>query len=162
MKTLIKLGNNDNIILGVNMKKKNIITCLLIIIIINSLFVLRTSYFQGHDLDFHLSRIISIKDCIEMKRMCYVAPNYLKGYGYGTPLFYPELFLFFPAILLYLRIPLTISYRIFIFSINCLSILSMFYCVKKITKENKKALSLVEMTEIKRNSGETELDKQLF
>ena len=122
------------------MKKKNIITCLLIIIIINSLFVLRTSYFQGHDLDFHLSRIISIKDCIEMKRMCYVAPNYLKGYGYGTPLFYPELFLFFPAILLYLRIPLTISYRIFIFSINCLSILSMFYCVKKITKENKKAL----------------------
>ncbi len=122
------------------MKKKNLVICLMIIIIINSIFVLNTSYFQGHDLDFHLSRIISIKECIDMKKICYVAPNYLNGYGYGTPLFYPELFLMFPAILLYLGMPLTVSYRIFVFSINCLSILNMFYSVKKITKEDKKAL----------------------
>lgn len=122
------------------MKNKNLIICLLIIIIISSCFVLRTSYFQGHDLDFHLSRIISIKDCMSMKKICYVAPKYLNGYGYGTPLFYSEIFLIFPAILLYLGLPLTISYRIFVFFINCFSILSMFYCVKKITKDDKKSI----------------------
>ena len=140
MKILINLKNNDNIILGGSMKKKSLIICLSIIIILSSIFVLRTSYFQGHDLDFHLSRIISIKDCIGMKRICYVAPKYLNGYGYGTPLFYPELFLIFPAILLYLGFPLSISYRIFIFSINALSILSMFYSVKRIIKDDKKAI----------------------
>lgn len=122
------------------MKKKYVVFYLVIIILINSIFVLRTSYFQGHDLDFHLSRIISIKDCIELRKMCYVAPNYLRGYGYGTPLFYPQLFLIFPALLLYIGLPLSVSYRIFIFAVNALSILSMYFCVKKVAEKNESAL----------------------
>ncbi len=122
------------------MKTKKVIIYICVIIFVSSFFVLRTSYFQGHDLDFHLSRIISIKDCIEMKKICYVAPKYLRGYGYGTPLFYPELFLILPAIWLHFGLRLSISYRIFIFLINALSILSMYFCSKKIVKNNEKSL----------------------
>lgn len=122
------------------MKKKYVMICLLLIFIISSLFILKTSYFQGHDLDFHLSRIISIKDCMEIKKICYVAPNYLDGYGYGTPLFYPELFLIIPSILLYFGLSLVSSYKIFIILINVLSILSMYFCVNKMTKSKQKSL----------------------
>lgn len=122
------------------MKKRNIVICLILLIIISSMFVLKTSYFQGHDLDFHLSRIISMKDCMELKKICHVAPNYLNGYGYGTPLFYPEIFLIVPSLLLYLGFPLTTSYKIFLFLINSLTILSMYFCVNKLTKSKEKSL----------------------
>lgn len=122
------------------MKKKYVVIWLLLIIIVSSFFVLKNSYFLGHDLDFHLSRIISLKECISIKKMCYVAPNYLNNYGYGTPLFYPEFFLLLPAFLLYLGLSLTTTYKIFIFIINSLSILSMYFCVKKITNNYERGL----------------------
>ena len=65
----------------------------------------------------------------------------INGYGFATPLFYPQLFLYIPAILYVLGFPLQTSYQIFVFLITTFSCLISYYCFYKITKY--KRLSLI-------------------
>ena len=53
----------------------------------------------NHDTFFHTQRILSIKDALaEGQFPVRIYKEIFDGYGYGAPLFYPELFLYFPAI----------------------------------------------------------------
>lgn len=72
---------------------------------------------QGRDdLSYHLNRILSIADGLRGGQFpVKVYPDALSGYGYASPLFYPDLFLYFPAFLTFLGIPLGVSYAIFVF-----------------------------------------------
>lgn len=54
----------------------------------------------GHDLNFHLYRIEGIKDGILSGQFpVRIHPTHNNGYGYITASVYPELFLYFPAVL---------------------------------------------------------------
>ena len=123
-------------------KRKNIIISLIILTIISSITLfLIPNINSGHDLTFHLSRISAIKDNLELGIIGgYIYPNYLNGYGYANGLFYPDLFLYIPAILSYLGLNIITSYKIFLFLISFGSISTMYICVKNISKNTKSAL----------------------
>ena len=123
-------------------KRKNIFITLITLTIISSITLfLIPNMSRGHDLFFHLSRISAIKDNLNLGIVGgYIYPNYLGGYGYGNPLFYPDLFLYIPAFFSYLGLNLITSYKVFIFIINFVSIYTMFFTVKQITKNKKCAL----------------------
>lgn len=92
------------------------------------------------DFPFHYTRISYIKDELLMgnifSKMYHTS---LYNFGYGSGLFYPDLFLYIPALLNLIGISLVNSYKIFIILINFFSILSMYYSVKKMTKNNNMA-----------------------
>lgn len=123
-------------------KKRNIFLFLLLLAIISSITLfLIPNMSRGHDLTFHLSRILAIKDNLKLGIIGgSIYPNYLSGYGYANPLFYPDIFLYIPAALSYLGISIIDSYKIFLFLINIASICTMYISVKGITKNKKTAL----------------------
>lgn len=92
------------------------------------------------DFPFHYTRISYIKDELQMgnifSKMYHTS---LYNFGYGSGLFYPDLFLYIPALLNLIGISLVNSYKIFIILINFFSILSMYYSVNKMTKNNNMA-----------------------
>lgn len=92
------------------------------------------------DFPFHYTRISYIKDELQMgnifSKMYHTS---LYNFGYGSGLFYPDLFLYIPALLNLVGISLVNSYKIFIILINFFSILSMYYSVNKMTKNNNMA-----------------------
>lgn len=122
--------------------KKKIFILLIIIAIISSVSLfLIPNISWGHDLDFHLSRILSIKENIGSGQFGnYIYPNYLDGYGYGNPLFYPDVFLYIPAFLAYLGMNIITAYKLLLFMISLGAVTTMFYAVKKITKDKNAAL----------------------
>jgi Predicted integral membrane protein len=122
--------------------KKNIIVSLILIAAISTIsLILIPNMSDGHDIDFHLSRITTIKNCFDMGESCRrVYPNYYVGYGYASPMFYPDIFLYIPSFLRHLGISLIMSYKIFIFIISACSIFSMYISVKGITKNKESAI----------------------
>lgn len=97
--------------------------------------------YNGHDVKFHLSRVVSVADCIRNGVFPgIIYPNYLGGYGYANGAFYPDLFLYIPALLILLGIKAEISYNIFLILINVLAVFSTYLCVKRITKNEFCAL----------------------
>ena len=123
-------------------KKTGVITYILIISVIGSISLLLIQNMSwGHDLPFHLSRIANIHHNLSVGQIgSYIYPNYLGGYGYGIPLFYPDVFLYIPAILMYMGMSLITAYKVFVFLIAIFSTWSMYIAVKNITKNNKAAL----------------------
>lgn len=122
--------------------KRNIILFLTLLTIISSITLfLIPNMSRGHDLAFHLSRISALKDNLKLGIIGgYIYPNYLGGYGYANPLFYPDLFLYIPALLSYFGLSVITSYKIFLFLISFISILTMYITVKGISKSIKCAL----------------------
>ena len=111
------------------------IVFILLLTLLSSLNLFHKGLIFNHDVNFHLHRIIAIIDNLKIHKYIPVYYNYLDGFGYGNGLFYPDIFLYFPAILNYLGLSIEASYKIFIVIINFLSLLTMYLCIIKITKK---------------------------
>ena len=123
-------------------EKTKILLYVLVTFFISNILVIFKNPYYGHDIGFHLSRIQSIADCLNNKIFpALIYPNYLNGYGYGNGLFYPDLFLYIPALLVYFGIDCKIAYQLFLFLINIFTFFSMYFCINKIT--NNKNTSLI-------------------
>lgn len=73
----------------------------------------------GHDLFFHLNRIEGIASALRAGQFpVRVHASTLLGYGYAASEFYPELFLYFPALLRNLGVSLSTSVLVFQMTIN--------------------------------------------
>ena len=93
-----------------------------IVLIVVSLPLLGIDAYRGHDTGFHIQRIISIKNAILEGRIpVRIYTEAINGYGYGAPLFYPDIFLYIPALLCVIGIPVTVSYNIFLILINVIT-----------------------------------------
>ena len=85
----------------------------------------------GHDLNFHLYRIEGIKDGLLSGQFpVRLHPTHNHGYGYISSSLYPELFLYFPALLRLLGASPVAAYHIFVFSINGMTAWIMYVCAK--------------------------------
>lgn len=91
------------------------------------------------DLPFHLNRIQSLADSI--KQGDYFPMIYgtnLKGYGYANGVFYPQLFLYIPALMICNSVDLISSYLAYSFILNIACFLISYYCciaaLKKISE----------------------------
>ena len=90
-------------------------------------------YFWGDDLFFHLSRIEGMAQTI--KAGYFPARNqlfWLQDYGYGVGFFYPDLFLYIPAVVRCLGFSLLFSYKFFIILTTFCSLSAFYYVGKRI------------------------------
>ena len=89
---------------------------------------------NGHDLEYHLLRIESLKEGILMgKPFLRINTLFFGDAGYASSLFYPDFFLYVPALLRAMGMGLNGCYHIFIALCICLTYLSTRYCVKQMT-----------------------------
>lgn len=97
--------------------------------------------YVGHDLTFHVARIAQIADGIKAGNwLVKIQPDMINGYGYATPLFYPQLFLYIPALLTVLGFPLQTSYQIFVVIINFATCAVSYYAIKKVSDNRNAAV----------------------
>ncbi len=95
----------------------------------------------GHDLKFHISRIISLAESLRETQIPHrMQFEMLNGYGYASPLFYGELFLLLPAVLYNCYVPIQTCYQIFATVTNLCTCLISFWCFTKMTHDWKKGM----------------------
>ena len=109
------------------------------ICLLSSYFIFLKSMAMGHDTSFHMYRLQGIISSFQDGQILpKIYPYTNNGFGYATPLFYCEVFLYPFAILYRLGVPLIISYKLMRCFYICVSILSIFITTEKIF-ENKKS-----------------------
>ena len=97
--------------------------------------------YNGHDLMFHVNRIEGIAAGLRQGQFpVRIHASTIYGYGYAAPEFYPELFLYFPAILRNLGVTLAAVLRIFVFTINAATAVSCYVGMKMLTGRRDTAL----------------------
>lgn len=124
----------------VNSKRNQI--CFVVILILLTIFAcypyINRLPLYGHDLSFHLNRIIGMADGLkEGEFPVVINANNVDGMGYGNSLFYPEIFLYIPAILTALGAHPLLAYKIFIILITMVTFVTMYISAKKIFNSNK-------------------------
>ena len=111
------------------------------IFVFSSILLVSNVVYYGHDLDFHINRIVSIANGLKEGQFpVRMHSDMLNGYGYPTSLFYGETFLYIPAILYLCKVPLGTCYQIYILFNNVLTILFTYVCFKTITCRRRYAL----------------------
>ncbi len=92
---------------------------------------------NGHDIEYHLLRIESLKEGILMgKPFLKVNVLFLGGAGYASSMFYPDFLLYFPALLRVCGVGINASYHLFVALCFILCYAAAFYCTKQITKSS--------------------------
>lgn len=97
--------------------------------------------YGGHDLLFHLNRIEGIASGLRAGQFpVRIHASTLLGYGYAAPQFYPELFLYFPAVLRNLGVSLSASVRVFEMTINLMCALVCYVSTRRLFASRRVAL----------------------
>ena len=100
------------------------------VLVFASLPLMGSTVFQidGHDLFFHIQRILSTEQALERGEFSVrIYREVYGGYGYGAPLFYPQFFLYIPAVLCLLGCPVAASYNLFLILVNIATLLIAVY-----------------------------------
>ncbi|MCR5747984.1 MAG: hypothetical protein K6G03_09775 [Lachnospiraceae bacterium] len=91
----------------------------------------------GHDINYHLLRIEALKEGILAgKPFLRINMLFFGGMGYASSLFYPDLLLYFPAILRALGVGINQSYHLFIALCIVLGFITSFYSARYISKSS--------------------------
>ena len=111
------------------------------VILVASLPLFSGTLYWGHDIDFHLARIIAISREIGYGQFpVRMLTDMLHGYGYPTSIFYCDLFLYPFACLYYLGLPLRLCWQVYLFTINVITAVTSYYSFRIISKEKNIAL----------------------
>lgn len=93
--------------------------------------------FPGQDIEFHLMRIEGVKRALLSGNIPVRIDSFaLGGQGYADPVFYPNLFLVFPALLRIVGFPVYRAYKVFIFVQNLACVVISYTCFKKIFRKD--------------------------
>lgn len=122
MKTQIK----DNLkVLGI----------ILVLTFLVSIPYLNFEVVSTHDISYHSNRIISISQELQAGHFpVLIYSNMLDGFGYASSLFYPELFLYIPAILTALGMHFLTSFKLLTIISTFFTFLFTFYSANRIFK----------------------------
>lgn len=122
-------------------EKRKIIAGVVGITILSSITFLADFLYWGHDMAFHLSRIVSLANALKEYQIPHrIQFEMMNGYGYATPLYYGEVFLILPAILYNLYLPLQTCYQIFVVAVNFMTCIISFWCFTRMSNDWKKGL----------------------
>lgn len=92
---------------------------------------------NGHDVEYHLLRIESLKEGILMgKPFLKVNVLFLGGAGYASSMFYPDFLLYFPALLRVIGVGINASYHLFVALCFVLCYGVTYYSTRYITKNS--------------------------
>lgn len=98
-------------------------------------------FVYGDDIFYHLGRCQSIADGLLSGQFpVKIHPFLLKGYGYGSGLFYPQFFLYLPAALILMGVNLVAAYKCFLMCIIAAAFCSAYFSGKYILKSRYAAL----------------------
>lgn len=87
------------------------------------------------DLGYHLSRIAAMTDSLRRGRFwTWVYPEYFSGYGYPNGLFYPQVFLYLPALLHLDGMGLIASYKVLLLACTCGAACAMLFCAWSVSR----------------------------
>lgn len=122
-------------------KNKQVVAGFLVMAFLSSLPVFQGFVIGGHDAPFHLARILSLGRAIgEGRWIAPVQADMMNGYGYAAPLFYGQLFLYFPAVLYNMAVPVHTCYQVYVFCVNVASGVVCYWCFKGICRNRNIAL----------------------
>ena len=108
-----------------------------------SLPILDGGILYGHDTDFHMARIEGIARGLESGQFpVRIHGGILNDYGYPNSLFYPELLLYFPAVLRVLNISVYTAFKAYIIFINILTVVLSYIAFKKLFDDRFVAVAL--------------------
>lgn len=124
-------------------KKLYFLIFIILLTLLSSLNLFHKGIIFNHDTNFHLHRIIAVSNNISIGKILPVYFNYLNGFGYGNGLFYPDLFLYIPALIYNITTNIEISYKIFIIIINFFSLFNIFICVKRLSNQKYGLLAMI-------------------
>ena len=96
-----------------------------------------TSAYQtaGHDLQFHLARIVGLAESLTAGDFpVRIQQGWCNGYGYAVSVFYGDILLYISAILYALGIPLVYAYKFYVFCINAATIGIAYFCYKRLSQ----------------------------
>ena len=97
---------------------------------------------EGHDLTFHLNRIEGIASALRCGQFpARIHASTLQGYGYAASVFYPELFLYIPAVLRNLGVSLLDAWRVFLAAVHLLCAWSCYTSARRLLGSRKQALA---------------------
>lgn len=115
---------------------KNTILLIAVITLFASYPLLNDYLFESSDMKFHLRRIDGIKEALLTDHQFPVRmlSNCMSGYGYPVSIFYADFFLYFPALLCMLGMPLQTAFKIYIICFHGFTAALSFYCFGKIFK----------------------------
>lgn len=114
-------------------EQKGILIVLLGIIIYSSLPLFMEGIYLTTDMKFHLKRIGSLAEgLLRGEFPVRYQPEVANGFGYVEHIFYPNLFLYVPAIIYMLDVPLYVCYKIYLLLINIATTGVAYWSYKKI------------------------------
>lgn len=122
-----------------NRKEKITVAFILGIITICASYPLfSNTIIYGHDIKYHLGRIEGIKSGLLAGQFpVRIHSDIFGGYGYASSMFYPELFLYIPAILRILGVTLVTSVQVFLVLTNFMTALFMYLAAYKMSKSRQ-------------------------
>ena len=127
---------------GISAESKYAFVGLVMVGLLASIPVLVGYNINGHDLNFHLTRIEGIKDgWLSGQFPVRINPDFFNGYGYANPIFYGEILLYVPAFLRLVGFPLDLCYNIYVIMINLLTCFGCYYCLKRMTGKHLIAMT---------------------
>jgi len=107
----------------------------LLVVMVASLPFLSGMIMRGHDTCFHTQRIEFISsELLTGNFPVRIYHEAIQGYGYGASLFYPDIFLYIPAVLYSLGLSLVKSYNLFLMLINAATYFVSYHSFSKIAK----------------------------
>lgn len=123
------------------MKRTQVVFLICVGLILFTSYPLFTGYLvYSHDLSVHLMRIEGVKSAIrDGQFLAVIYPECNNGYGL-LGFMYPNLFLYFPAVLRLFNVSMVTSYQSLLILINVATALVTYYSVKSITKADYASL----------------------
>ena len=97
--------------------------------------------YDGHDLLFHLNRIEGIAAGLRCGQFpVRIHASTLVGYGYAASEFYPELFLYIPALMRNAGVSLAVSVQVFLAAVNFATGLFCYSSVRRLLRSREMAV----------------------
>lgn len=122
-------------------KEHNAALCLIGLGLLSSFPLFGDYLVRGCDLDFHLARINGIYEGLRTGQFpVRINPVQLEGYGYITGSMYPQLFLYFPALLKFLNISATLGLKLLILGANLSTPFFTYFAVRRLSDNHRIAL----------------------
>ncbi|MDO5138344.1 MAG: hypothetical protein Q4D71_07805, partial [Oscillospiraceae bacterium] len=106
-----------------------------IYIVLSSVPLFSHGLANGHDIGYHLYRVVSVSNAVEKGTFpVRIYEERFNYYGYGSPLYYCDFFLYVPALFHNLfHLDYTFCWKIFIFIINILTFVFSYYGFRAIS-----------------------------
>ncbi|MBQ8092921.1 MAG: hypothetical protein IJ242_05025 [Clostridia bacterium] len=93
--------------------------------------------YDGHDLLFHLNRIEGIASGLRCGQFpVRIHASTLLGFGYAASVFYPEAFLYLPAVMRNFGVSLSACVQIFLGLINLMTVIVCYFSAKKLLRDS--------------------------